>query len=197
MRDYSTQASRHRRTKKKGPSATIRVTLSIILLGIVVVILIWLGQNAKDLETTDTPQPTLSEPTNQTSSSNTSTATERALTIEQEVPEAPENFYTFYKLLISGEVPIDLEEGKASDEAVAEKLKSTIVQVASFRNAEAAEDARVTLLFLDLRARVISPSPTNGGWYRLVLGPFKSIRDMQATVDTLTKNGYNPLQRKE
>ena len=197
MRDYSTQASRHRRTKKKGPSATIRVTLSIILLGIVVVILIWLGQNAKDLETTDTPQPTLSEPTNQTSSSNTSTATERALTIEQEVPEAPENFYTFYKLLISGEVPIDLEEGKASDEAVAEKLKSTIVQVASFRNAEAAEDARVTLLFLDLRARVISPSPTNGGWYRLVLGPFKSIRDMQATVDTLTKNGYNPLERKE
>ena len=197
MRDYSTQASRHRRTKKKGPSATIRVTLSIILLGIVVVILIWLNQNAKDIEMTDTPQPTLSEPTNQTSSSNTSTATERALTIEQEVPEAPENFYTFYKLLISGEVPIDLEEGKASDEAVAEKLKSTIVQVASFRNAEAAEDARVTLLFLDLRARVISPSPTNGGWYRLVLGPFKSIRDMQATVDTLTKNGYNPLQRKE
>ena len=197
MRDYSTQASRHRRTEKKGPSAAIGVTLSIILLGIVVVILIWLNQNAKDIEMTDTPQPTLSEPTNQTSSSNTSTATERALTIEQEIPEAPENFYTFYKLLISGEVPIDLEEGKASDEAVAEKLKSTIVQVASFRNAEAAEDARVTLLFLDLRARVISPSPTNGGWYRLVLGPFKSIRDMQATVDTLTKNGYNPLQRKE
>ena len=197
MRDYSTQASRHRRTEKKGPSAAIGVTLSIILLGVVVVILIWLNQNAKDIETTDTPQPTLSEPTNQTSSSNTSTATERALTIEQEIPEAPENFYTFYKLLISGEVPIDLEEGKASDEAVAEKLKSTILQIASFRNAEAAEDARVTLLFLDLRARVISPGPTNGGWYRLVLGPFKSIRDMQATVDTLTKNGYNPLQRKE
>ncbi len=197
MRDYSTQASRHRRTEKKGPSAAIGVTLSIILLGIVVVILIWLNQNAKDIEMTDTPQPTLSEPINQTSSSNTSTATERALTIEQEIPEAPENFYTFYKLLISGEVPIDLEEGKASDEAVAEKLKSTIIQIASFRNAEAAEDARVTLLFLDLRARVIPPSPTNGGWYRLVLGPFKTIRDMQATVDTLTKNGYNPLERKE
>ena len=197
MRDYSTQASRHRRTEKKSSTAAVGVTLSIILLGIVVVILIWLNQNAKDIEMTDTPQPTLSEPINQTSSSNTSTATERALTIEQEIPEAPENFYTFYKLLISGEVPIDLEEGKASDEAVAEKLKSTIIQIASFRNAEAAEDARVTLLFLDLRARVIPPSPTNGGWYRLVLGPFKTIRDMQATVDTLTKNGYNPLERKE
>ena len=160
-------------------------------------ILIWLNQSTKDIETTDTPQPTISEPTNRTSSTNTSSATERAITIEQEVPEAPENFYTFYKLLISGEVPIDLTEGAASDEAVTEKLKSTVIQVASFRTAEAAEDARVTLLFLDLRARVIPPSQTNGGWYRLILGPFKTIRDMRATVDTLTKNGYNAFERKE
>ena len=160
-------------------------------------ILIWLSQSTTDIETTDTPQPTISEPTDQTSSTDTSSATEKAITIEQEVPEAPENFYTFYKLLISGEVPIDLTEGTASDEAVAEKLKSTIIQVASFRTADAAEDARVTLLFLDLRARVIPPSQTNGGWYRLILGPFKTIRDMQATVDTLTKNGYNAFERKE
>ena len=196
MRDYSTQASRHRRTEKKGPTAAVGVTLSIVLLGVVVVILIWLSQRAKDIEMTDTPQPTLSEPTNQTSS-NSPTMTERAVRIEQEVPEAPENFYTFYKLLISGEVPIDLSEGKASDEAVAEKLKSSIIQIASFRTAEAAEDARVTLLFLDLKARVIRPSQSDDGWYRLILGPFKTIRDMQAAVDTLTKNGYNALVRKE
>ena len=197
MRDYSTQASRHRRTEKKFPSAAVGVTLSIVLLGVVLVILIWLNQRTKDLEPTDTPQPALSEPTNQTPSTNTSTTTEKAITIEQEIPEAPENFYTFYKLLISGEVPIDLKEGKASDEAVAERLKSTIIQVASFRTAEAAENARVTLLFLDLKARVIPPSQSDGGWHRLILGPFKTIRDMQATIDTLTKNGYNALERKE
>ena len=197
MRDYSTQASRHRRTEKKGPSAAIGVTLSIVLLGVVLVILIWLNQRTTDIEPTDTPQPALSEPTNQTPATNTSAATEKAFTIEQEIPEAPENFYTFYKLLISGEVPIDLKEGKASDEAVAERLKSTIIQVASFRTAEAAENARVTLLFLDLKARVIPPSQSNGGWHRLILGPFKTIRDMQATIDTLTKNGYNALERKE
>lgn len=197
MRDYSTQASRHRRTEKKVPSAAVGVTLSIVLLGVVLVILIWLNQRTKDLEPTDTPQPALSEPTNQTPSTNTSTTTEKAITIEQEIPEAPENFYTFYKLLISGEVPIDLKEGKASDEAVAERLKSTIIQVASFRTAEAAENARVTLLFLDLKARVIPPSQSDGGWHRLILGPFKTIRDMQATIDTLTKNGYNALERKE
>ena len=65
MRDYSTQASRHRRTEKKSSTAAVGVTLSIILLGVVVVILIWLSQNTKDIETTDTPQPTISEPTNQ------------------------------------------------------------------------------------------------------------------------------------
>ena len=99
-------------------------------------------------------------------------------------------------MLISGEVPIDLTEGKASDEAVTEKLKSSIIQIASFRTAEAAEDARVTLLFLDLRARVIPPSQTNGGWYRLILGPFKTIRDMQATVDTLTKMAITRLSER-
>ena len=197
MRDYSTQASRHRRTEKKVPSAAVGVTLSIVLLGVVLVILIWLNQRTKDIEPTDTPQPALSEPTNQTPSTNTSTATEKAITIEQEIPEAPENFYTFYKLLISGEVPIDLEEGQASDKAVAERLKSTIIQVASFRTAEAAENARMTLLFLDLKAKVIPPSQSNGGWHRLTLGPFKTIRDMQATIDTLTKNGYSALEREE
>ena len=104
------EASRHRRTEKRS-SAAIGVTLSIVA---------WcrlsyshlVESEDNDIEPTDTPQPALSEPTNQTPATNTSTATEKAFTIEQEVPEAPENFYTFYKLLISGEVPIDLTEGR-------------------------------------------------------------------------------------
>ncbi|HBX27044.1 MAG TPA: hypothetical protein DEF72_06390 [Gammaproteobacteria bacterium] len=197
MRDYSTQASRHRRIGKKASSTAAGVTLSIVLLGVVAVSLIWLSQNANEVEKTNTPQPALSSPTNQISSTKGPKAAENAIAVEQEIPEAPDNFYTFYELLISGEVPIDTEEGVAGDEAAAEKLKSKIIQVASFRDAKAAEDARITLLFLDLKARVIPPSQTNGGWYRITLGPFKTIRDMQATVDTLTKNGYNALVRKE
>ena len=53
------------------------------------------------------------------------------------------------------------------------------------------------LLFLDLKARVIPPSATNGGWYRIVLGPFKTVRDMRAAADVLTKNGYSALVRRE
>jgi len=197
MRDYSTQASRHRRIEEKSPNTAARVTLSIVLLGVVVVILIWLSQSGNEAEKTDTPRPALSEPTNQMPSTNNARAREKAVTVEQEIPEAPENFYTFYELLVGGEVPIDTEEGAASDEAAAEKLKSKIIQVASFKDAEAAEDARITLLFLDLKARVIPPSQTDGRGHQIILGPFKTIRDMQATVDVLTKNGYNALVRKE
>ena len=76
-------------------------------------------------------------------------------------------------------------------------LKNTTIQVAAFRTAEAAEDTRIALLFLDLKARVIPPNATDGGWYRIVLGPFKTVRDMRATADVLTKNGYSALVRKE
>jgi len=196
MRDYSTQAARHRRTEKQGPSAAIGITLSIVLVGAVAALLIWLTQNTSETleEEPRQPEARIEEPQAPTPSELNAQET---TTVEQEIPEAPENFYTFYELLISGEVPIDVEAGKSRDEAAAETLKSTIVQVASFRTAEAAEDTRVALLFLDLKARVLPPSQTNGGWYRVVLGPFKTIRDMQAAADVLKKNGYNALIRRE
>jgi len=196
MRDYSTQAARHRRTEKQGPSAAIGITLSIVLVGAVAALLIWLTQSTSETleEEPRQPEARIEEPQAPTP---TELNAQETTTVEQEIPEAPENFYTFYELLISGEVPIDVEAGKSRDEAAAETLKSTIVQVASFRTAEAAEDTRVALLFLDLKARVLPPSQTNGGWYRIVLGPFKTIRDMQAAADVLKKNGYNALIRRE
>ena len=194
MRDYSTQATRHRRPEKKGPTAAVGITLSIVLLGAVAAILIWLNQTAIAPDSATLPKPSTQlteEPKQAVATSETTT------TIQQEVPEAPENFYTFYELLISGEVPIDIEPGQSRDEAIAEKLKSTVVQVASFRSSDTAENTRVALLFLDLKARVIPPSQTNGGWYRIVLGPFKTVRDMRAAEDVLTKNGYDAQVRRE
>jgi cell division protein FtsN len=197
MRDYSTQAARHRRPEKKGPSAAVGITLSIVLLGAVATGLIWLNQSTSIEEPAVPQQPEILVKEPQSSIKEPLLNSEQTTIIQQEVPEAPENFYTFYELLITGEVPIDVEAGQTRDEAVAEKLKTTIIQVASFRMAEAAEDTRVALLFLDLKARVIPPSQTNGGWYRIVLGPFKTVRDMRATADVLTKNGYNALVRRE
>ncbi|NCX48326.1 MAG: hypothetical protein EBW81_02270 [Gammaproteobacteria bacterium] len=179
MRDYSTQAARHRRPEKKGPSATVGITLSIVLLGAVATGLIWLNQSTSTPAPLELKQPEAQIKEPQSPVTEGSSNSEQTTTVQQEVPEAPENFYTFYELLITGEVPIDVEAGQSRDEAVAEKLKST------------------ALLFLDLKARVIPPSQTNGGWYRIVLGPFKTVRDMRAAADVLTKNGYNALVRRE
>lgn len=193
MRDYSSQASKHRVASQRGPSAALGITLSVILLGLVAAVLIWLTQSTAPPSEASIEQPVATpvetDAQGQTAANpETEDATEIAI---QEVPKAPENFYTFYQLLIEGEVPIDVQPGETRDEAIAKTLQSTLVQVASFRTSEAAESTRVALLFLDLKARVIPPSETNGGWYRVVLGPFKTVRDMQAAADRLSKNGYD------
>ena len=197
MRDYSTQAARHRRPEKKRPSAVVGITLSILLLGSIAIGLIWLNKGTSVQHPAESQQPEAQVTEPQSQEAETPTDPEQTKTVEQEIPKAPENFYTFYELLITGEVPIDITAGQSRDEAVAETLKSTMIQVAAFRTAEAAEDTRVALLFLDLKARVIPPSAINGGWYRIVLGPFKTVRDMRAAADVLTKNGYSALVRRE
>ena len=197
MRDYSTQAARHRRPEKQGPSAVVGITLSILLLGSIAIGLIWLNKGASTPHPVESQQPEAQVTEPQSLKAETATDPEQTTTVEQEIPEAPENFYTFYELLISGEVPIDLNAGQSHDEAVSKMLKNTTIQVAAFRTAEAAEDTRIALLFLDLKARVIPPNATDGGWYRIVLGPFKTVRDMRAAADVLTKNGYSALVRKE
>ena len=197
MRDYSTQAARHRRPEKKGPRAVVGITLSILLLGSVATVLIWLNESTPALYPAESHQPEVQVIKPQSQEAEILTIPEQTTTVEQEIPKAPENFYTFYELLITGEVPIDVKPGQSRDEAVSETLKSTIIQVAAFKTAEAADDTRVALLFLDLKARVIPPSAINGGWYRIVLGPFKTVRDMRATADILTKNGYSALVRRE
>ena len=193
MRDYSSQASRHRASHQRGPSAALGITLSVVLLGLVTAGLIWLNQSTEPNQDTLSEQPkAIPQPTEaRGAAAPAETPTDATEVAIQEVPKAPENFYTFYQLLIEGEVPIDVQPGETRDEAIAKKLQSTLVQVASFRTSEAAESTRVALLFLDLKARVIPPSTSNGGWYRVVLGPFKTVRDMQAAADRLAKNGYD------
>jgi len=193
MRDYSSQATKHRVTKQRGPGAALGITLSVILLGGVTAVLIWLNQSARNTveQAAEQPIATPGVSPEQQSLSVPNTEEEATEVAIQDIPKAPENFYTFYQLLIEGEVPIDVEAGETRDEAIAKKLQSTLVQVASFRTFEAAESARVALLLLDLKARVIPASTQNGGWYRVVLGPFKTMRDMQTAADRLKKNGYD------
>ena len=192
MRDYSNQATKHRRRGKKSPSVAVGISLSIILTGTAAAALTWLNHTAlvkKDSLVVEQPKVKVAI--------DAPLAEDKAVLISHEILEATENFYTFYDLLVTGEVPIDVKDGKTLDDAISQQLKSTFIQAASFRTHEAAERTRVALLFLDLKARVVPPSSNTGEWYRIVLGPFKTKRDMSAAADVLAKNGFDAQVRKE
>ena len=192
MRDYSNQATKHRLRGRKSPSVAVGISLSIILTGTAVAALIWLNHSASvknDFLVIEQPKVKVAI--------DIPLATDEGAMIRHEIPEATENFYSFYDLLITGEVPINVKDGKILDDAISQQLKSTFIQVASFRTHEAAERTRVALLFLNLKARVILPSSNNSEWYRIVLGPFKTKRDMSAAADVLAKNGFDAQVRKE
>lgn len=192
MRDYSNQATKHRRRGKNSPSVAVGISLSIILTGAAVAALTWLNHTAfvkKDSLVIESPKMKVAI--------DAPLAEDEAAVIRHKIPEAIENFYTFYDLLITGEVPIDVRDGKTIDDAISQQLKSTFIQVASFRTHEAAERTRVALLFLNLKARVAPPSSNTGEWHRIVLGPFKTKRDMSAAADVLAKNGFDAQVRKE
>ena len=187
MRDYSTQANKFRQNTPKYSNGRKGAIFFIIVIVGIVFGLIWFNQPQKS-EISDLSKPS-------TQARNEAPATvkiESGKSIAENIPVATENFYTFYDLLLQNEVPIDKIAGQTRDQIIAKKLKTTLVQVASFRSADAAESMRIKLLFLDLKARIIPASETNGGWYRIVLGPFKTVRDMNSAMDLLAKNGHQP-----
>ena len=91
--------------------------------------MIWLDQNASTPPEAESQQPEARVTEPQSQQAVTPTDPEQTTTVEQEIPEAPENFYTFYELLISGEVPIDIDAGQTRDEAVAKRSKAQLFRL--------------------------------------------------------------------
>lgn len=195
MRDYSSQAVKHRRGPKQGPRPAVGITLTIIIIAVVAVALIWLSQRTEDQVTTPTVARPVPSPAPDTiAPPPVSSRPDNAIAPLLEVPGAPPNHFTFYDILIKDEVPIDVAPAESREEAIAKQLKTTLIQVASFRNSGDAESTRVELILLGMQARIIPASSDNGGWHRVVVGPFLSVRDLESAKDRLAKNGHDFLQ---
>ncbi|MDC1319238.1 SPOR domain-containing protein [Litorivicinus sp.] len=195
MKDYSTQASKHRNSSARRPNAAVAIVLSMITVGAFVAALVWLDQNdqSQPLEI-----PTAAPDSLPRSASELTDSKIQSPNIAiHDLPQAPQKFYTFPGLLKEDELITDTQAGEAQDKSIGKELTSKLVQTGSFKSLEAAENTRIALLFLDLKARVIPPSKSNGGWYRVVIGPFQAVRDMRATIDVLVKNGHNAQQVSE
>ncbi|MGA1207782.1 MAG: hypothetical protein EBS77_00925 [Gammaproteobacteria bacterium] len=194
MRDYSSQAMKHRRGSSRSPRPALGITLSLLVIATVAVGLIWLSQRTEDQAVSPVARPAPTPATQVTPPPPASARPESAIAPIQEVPDAPPNHFTFYDILVKNEVAIDVAPAETREEVIAKQLKSTLVQVASFRNASDAESTRVELLLLNMQARIIPASSDNGGWHRVVVGPFESVRDLESAKDRLAKNGHDFLQ---
>lgn len=69
-----------------------------------------------------------------------------------------------------------------------------ILQVASFKNADDAEQLKVQLLLLNLEAQVEQARIRNGEtWHRVLVGPFASRSKREKARSTLVANRYDAL----
>jgi len=97
--------------------------------------------------------------------------------------------YDFYKMLRDAEVPVTAPKNPPS--AQAEENVEYLLQVASFRSAEEAQQVRAELSLLNLSARIEASAATDGNtWHRVIVGPFANRSQLAKARDTLLSNRY-------
>jgi cell division protein FtsN len=106
--------------------------------------------------------------------------------------------YDFYRLLKENQPPHALrsETSSSSTSAVAPQDNNStyLLQVASYKTNEEADATRAKLLLLGLTARVEKVTLRNTEtWHRVLIGPFKTLADIDRIRSQLTDNKYDAL----
>lgn len=148
-KDY---VARPRSTKKAPPPTPplpyLRIIITLALIGGFVFFL-W------SIKDKSTGEPVVIEP--------------KASVVEDELPEMPEEEWDFIKSLPEYTVSVDVDEQENSD-------KRYLMQCASFRSQEQADEMKAKIAFQGLEAQVRPSDGKNGRWYRVILGPYDSKR---------------------
>ena len=106
-------------------------------------------------------------------------------------PQKPR--FDFYHMLKENEVPVAAPSGDTA-QAKAKPERIFILQVASFKKPEDAEQLKVELLLLNLEARTEEVKVRNGEtWHRVLTGPFKTRSQLAKARSTLISNGHQAL----
>lgn len=112
-------------------------------------------------------------------------------------PKAPEKpKFDFYKILPGGEEPVtdrELKDAARADKPQPEGAKSVYyVQAGSFQNPADADNQKAKLAILGLESSVEPASlPDKGIWYRVRLGPYTKIDDLNRVRQVLAQNGID------
>ena len=119
---------------------------------------------------------------------------ETARSTESKSGDAAKPRFDFYKILPGQEVPVTEKElraaAKSPDKAAAKDLY--FVQAGSFQNPADADNLKARLALAGLVASVEPANlPDKGIWYRVRLGPFTQLDEINRVRQTLAQNGVD------
>ena len=104
--------------------------------------------------------------------------------------------YDFYKILPGNEEPVserELKEAAQAAKGQPDADKSVyFIQAGSFQNPADADNQKAKIAILGFESSVEPTSlPDKGTWYRVRLGPYTSLEDLNKVRRTLSQNGID------
>jgi cell division protein FtsN len=104
--------------------------------------------------------------------------------------------YDFYKILPGGEVPVterELKEAAKAAKSQPEAAKGVFfIQAGAFQNPADADNQKAKIAILGFESSVEPTAlPDKGTWYRVRLGPYTSLEDLNRVRRVLTQNGID------
>lgn len=109
------------------------------------------------------------------------------------MPSGEKPKFDFYKILPGSEEPVSEKDLKAAAKGAGEPSKDVfLLQAGSFQNPADADNRKAQLAILGLEAAVEPVTlPEKGTWYRVRLGPYTKIDDLNKARSTLAQNGID------
>jgi cell division protein FtsN len=108
-------------------------------------------------------------------------------------PAAEKPKFDFYKILPGSEEPVSEKDLKAAAKGKPETSKDVyFLQAGSFQNPADADNRKAQLAILGLEAAVEPINlPDKGTWYRVRLGPYTKIDEINKMRSTMAANGID------
>ena len=104
--------------------------------------------------------------------------------------------YDFYKILPGNEEPVtekELKEAAKTAKTQPEAAKGVyFIQAGSFQNPADADNQKAKIAILGFESSVEpTPLPDKGTWYRVRMGPYTSLEDLNRVRKVLSQNGID------
>ena len=104
--------------------------------------------------------------------------------------------FDFYKILPGNEEPVtekDLKEAAKAAKSQPEAAKGIyFIQAGSFQNPADADNQKAKIAILGFESSVEpTPLPDKGTWYRVRMGPYTSLEDLNRVRKVLSQNGID------